>query len=179
MVSTACSNDQYASGTLDNHGNLATQGEGGPFGPFTTAGDVLPDSCETLQLHYTAQTPPGAGPVEYTCNFARVPGCAPTLLETLTGKWSASCGSSTCVTTFTAAGVMTSTCSSGQTSTGAIDESGAFADMGSAGGFQPYSTKGVVALNDCNSFSMHYTFQIPPNQGSKTPAKCAYTRQME
>jgi len=180
LVSTGCSNGQYAKGTLDEDGNMQTLGEGGPFAAFTTKGTLTPTSCESLAYSYEGQTPPETGPkLQYTCTLTRLAACAPTLLQTLAGTWLANCGNSTCTTTFTAAGVMASTCSNGQHSTGSVNEVGAFSDVGSGGNFPDYSTSGVIALSDCNSLLMPYTFQTPPNQGVKTSAKCSYVRQVE
>lgn len=176
-LSGGCTNGQYASGVLASDGAITTTGEGGGFDPYSTKGTLSATDCDALTWSYVAQIPPQTGPeVAYECQFTRSPNCGPTLLETLAGTWNTTCGSSTCTTTFTAAGVMSSTCSNGQHSTGTIDETGAFSDVGSGGAYPDYSTTGVVALDGCDSFLMPYTYQSPPNQGAKTAQKCAYTR---
>lgn len=177
-LSTACTNGQYASGTLVEDGSFQTMGEGGQYDPFSTYGTFTPQGCETLKDDYIGQIPPLTGPeVTYSCTFTRKPDCAPTLLQALAGTWKTTCGNSTCTTIFTAQGGMSSTCSNGQTSTGTIGPSGAFSDTGSGGNQPAYSTTGVVTLSDCNTLLMPYTYQMPPNQGTKHAQSCTYTRQ--
>lgn len=179
VLATGCTNGQYSTGTLSEAGAIATSGEGGAFQPFSTEGTLIPTSCDSMKLDYIGQTPPVTGPkLSYSCALTRVPACAPTLLEALAGTWVTTCGNSTCTTVFTAAGGMTSTCSNGQQSSGSIDARGYFSDTGSGGNFPAYSTQGVIALTSCNTFSMPYTYQTPPNQGNKTSQQCAYTRKV-
>lgn len=45
-------------------------------------------------------------------------------------------------------------------------------------GFPAYSTTGVIALTDCDEFVMPYTYQSPPNQGTKRSAQCTYARKV-
>ncbi|MDF3069457.1 MAG: hypothetical protein K0R38_5058 [Polyangiaceae bacterium] len=174
-----CTNGQYETGTLMD-GNLVTLGEGGPFPAYSTKGTLTRTACDSVTRAYVGQIPPNTGPEQsYSCVMTRAPQCAPSLLLALAGVWDGACGSSTCETTITAQGAMTSTCSNGQQSVGAVEETGYFADVGSGGNFPDYSTTGVVGLTDCNSFVMPYTWQSPPNTGKKTSSKCTYTRQLE
>lgn len=177
-LSTSCTNGQYASGTLSDDGSFETVGEGGAYAAFSTYGTFTPKGCDTLAYDYVAQIPPLTGPeVNYSCMLKRKPDCAPTLLQALAGTWNTTCGTGSCTTIFTTQGGMSSTCSNGQTSTGTISETGAFSDTGSGGNFPAYSTTGVVTLSDCNTLLMPYTYQIPPNQGTKHAQSCTYTRQ--
>lgn len=178
-VGNGCTNGQYEYGTLAD-GSLNTLGEGGAFAPYSTKGTFTRTSCDAITRDYVGQIPPNTGPEQsYTCAMTRAPACAPTLLEALAGVWNGTCGgSSTCDTTITAAGEMTSTCNNGQHSAGAVEENGRFSDEGSGGGFPAYSTAGVLALTDCDTFLMPYTWQSPPNSGNKTSAICTYTRQV-
>lgn len=178
-LSNGCTNGQYESGTVEQSGAVSTLGEGGPYAAYSTEGTFTRRDCESVTRDYIAQIPPDTGPEEpYSCELTRLTACAPTLLDALTGAWNGDCGSETCVTTFSVAGEMTSTCSNGQGSTGSVSETGAFSDTGTGGGFPDYSTTGVIALNaDCNSFLMVYTWQMPPNQGAKTSSQCSYVRQ--
>jgi hypothetical protein len=178
-VGNGCDNGQYEYGTLED-GQVATLGEGGAFAPYSTDGTFTRTACDTVTRDYVGQIPPNTGPEQsYSCQMTRGPACAPTLLQALAGVWDGDCGSSTCVTTLTAAGEISSTCSNGQSSSGTVEETGRFADVGSGGGFPDYSTTGVLALIDCDTFLMPYTWQMPPNTGSKTSAQCTYTRQVD
>jgi hypothetical protein len=178
-VATACTNGQYAKGTLADDGALATLGEGGIYQPFSTAGNLTALGCGSLAYAYKARTPPSTGPEEdHACTLTPFDLCQATLLETLAGVWETTCGSATCTTTFTAEGGMSSTCSNGQHSSGSIDETGAFSDTGSGGAFADYSTTGVVALTGCSTMLMPYSWQSPPNQGTKHSAECVYVRKL-
>jgi hypothetical protein len=179
-VGNGCTNGQFEYGTLED-GQLDTLGEGGAFAPYSTRGTFTRTACDTMTRDYIGQIPPNTGPEQaYSCQLTRGPACAPTLLQALAGVWNGSCGgTSTCVTTLTAAGQITSVCSNGQSSTGTVEETGRFSDVGSGGGYPDYSTSGVIALTDCDSFLMPYTWQIPPQTGSKTSATCTYTRQVD
>lgn len=171
-----CTNGQFETGTIEG-GKINSLGEGGPYAPYSTKGTLTREGCENLRRDYVGQIPPNTGPeMSYSCLMTRQTACAPTLLEALEGSWETTCGSSTCVTTFTAEGAMASTCSNGQASTGAVEETGAFADEGGGGGFQDYSTTGVIGLTDCDNFIMPYTWQMPPHTGNKTSAQCTYKR---
>jgi hypothetical protein len=179
-VSSGCTNGQYSSGTVGETGAIETEGEGGAFDPYSTSGQFTRTGCDSLRIDYTFQMPPHTGtPQANTCTWERRAACDDTLLATLTGTWKTTCGSSTCTTTFTAEGAMSSTCSNGQHSTGSVDETGAFSDTGEGGNFPAYSTKGVIALGDCDTFLMPYTYQSPPNQGTKHSQQCSYTRQQD
>lgn len=174
-----CSNGQYETGTLAA-GQLDTLGEGGAFQPYSTKGTLSRTACDSVTRDYIGQIPPNTGPEQtYSCVMTRSPACAPSLLEALAGVWNGACGSSTCVTTITAQGAMSSICSNGQSSTGSVEPNGHFSDVGSGGNFPAYSTTGVVGLTDCNSFIMPYTWQSPPNTGKKTSSQCTYTRQQD
>lgn len=178
-VGNGCTNGQYETGTLAE-GELNTLGEGGPYQPYSTKGTLTRTACDSVTRDYIGQIPPNTGPEQtYSCVLTRAPSCAPSLLQALAGAWNGACGSSTCVTTITAEGGMTSTCSNGQQSAGTVEETGYFSDVGSGGNFPAYSTTGVIALTDCDSFVMAYTWQMPPNSGTKTSAKCTYTRQQD
>jgi hypothetical protein len=173
-----CTNGQYETGTIDDDGVLSTTGEGGPYAAYSTEGPLTRTGCDALTRDYIGQIPPFTGPkLSYSCQLTRTASCAPTLLEAMVGTWETSCGSSTCVTTFTVAGEMSTTCSNGQHSAGSLQETGAFADSGGGGAFSDYSTTGVVALTSCDTFSMPYTWQSPPNQGVKHSQQCQYSRQ--
>ena len=179
-LSNGCSNGQYESGTTDVDGKIDTFGEGGAFGPYSTKGTFSRSGCDALTREYIGQIPPSTGPeMQYSCSMTRLPACGATLLEALAGVWETTCGSSTCTTTVTAEGELASDCSNGQASTGTIDETGAFSDTGGGGAFADYSTTGVIALTDCDSFSMPYTWQSPPNQGAKHAQQCSYKRVIE
>lgn len=172
-----CSNGQFESGSVDDQGILTTLGEGGTYQPYSTEGPLTRDDCNTLTRDYVGRTPPLTGPeMSYACVLTRAEDCAPSLLETLVGTWTTTCGSSTCSSAIDAQGVMTSTCSNGQTSIGQVEETGVFATTGSGGNYPDYSTAGVIALSSCDTFEMPYVFQIPPNTGAKTSAECSYTR---
>ena len=175
-----CTNGQYETGTLAD-GKLNTTGEGGPYAAYSTKGTLTRLGCDTLKRDYIGQMPPNTGPEQsYSCQMTRGPDCGSTLLETLAGVWNGKCnGNSTCVTTITAEGTMTSTCSNGQASAGSVEETGAFADMGGGGNSADYSTSGVLALSSCDTFSMPYTWQSPPHQGTKHWSQCTYTRKVE
>jgi collagen type I alpha len=179
-LATGCTNGQYSTGTLDGEGGITTLGEGGPYAAFSTAGQFTALGCDSLAYDYKGRIPPLTGPEQaYSCTLTRQVLCKPTLLETMAGTWQTTCGSSTCTTTFGLDGSMSSTCSNGQKSTGSIDETGAFADAGGGGNFADYSTVGVVAPTGCDTFLMPYTYQSPPNQGTKHSAQCSYTRKVE
>ena len=181
-VATGCTNGQYAKGVLGDDGAISTLGEGGAFAPFSTAGSLTALACDSLAYAYKARTPPNTGPEEdHACTLTRLSLslCEATLLEALAGTWETTCGGATCTTTFTAQGVMTSTCSNGQHSTGSVDETGAFSDAGSGGNIADYSTSGVVALTSCSAFLMPYSWQSPPNSGTKHAAQCSYVRKVE
>lgn len=179
-IATGCTNGQYATGTLNDDGTSSTLGEGGPYAAFSTAGAFSALDCSSLKYDYKARIPPNTGTeVSYSCTLTRVSLCQPTLREALAGTWETTCGGSTCSTTFTVNGAMTSTCSNGQHSSGTIDETGAFSDTGSGGNFPDYSTVGVIAPTGCDSFLMPYTYQTPPNQGTKHAAQCSYVRKAE
>lgn len=179
-VSSGCSNGQYSSGTIGETGAIQTVGEGGAFGPYSTDGQLTRTGCDSLRVDYTFRMPPNTGtPEANTCTWERKAACADTLLATLAGTWKTTCGNSTCTTTFTAEGAMSSTCSNGQHSTGSVDETGAFSDTGEGGSSAPYSTKGVIALGTCDTFLMPYTWQSPPNQGTKHSQQCSYTREQD
>lgn len=177
-VSGACTNGQYSSGTIDEDGNFDTAGEGGPYTNYTTEGKLTATECGKATWDYVGQIPAVTGPkTNYSCQIQQTEPCAPSLLEALAGDWKTTCGNSTCVTTFTLDGKMTSTCSNGQSSTGTVTETGAFSDEGGGGNFADYSTTGVIGLTSCDSFIMPYTYQTPPHQGTKHSQQCAYTRQ--
>jgi hypothetical protein len=180
-LAAGCSNGQFETGTLDDEGALETLGQGGPYSPYSTSGTLTANGCDSLTRDYVGQIPPNTGPEQtYSCELVRATACAPTLREALAGDWDTICGSSTCLTTFTVEGAMSSTCSNGQASTGTVAETGAFADMGGGGGFDDYSTEGVIKLgDDCDSFLMPYTWQMPPHQGTLHSAQCAYTRHVD
>lgn len=179
-MATGCSNGQYSTGTLDGEGGITTLGEGGAYAPFSTAGKFTALDCSSLAYDYKGRIPPNTGPEQsYSCTLTRVTLCKPTLLQTLAGTWQTTCGSSTCTTTFALDGAMSSTCSNGQHSSGSIDETGAFSDTGSGGNFPDYSTVGVIAPTGCDTFLMPYTYQTPPNQGTKHAAQCSYVRKVE
>lgn len=179
-LATGCSNGQYSTGALDGEGGITTLGEGGPYAAFSTAGKFTALDCDSLAYDYKGRIPPLTGPEQsYSCTLTRQTLCKPTLLETLAGTWQTTCGNSTCTTTFGLDGSMTSSCSNGQHSTGSIDETGAFADTGGGGNFADYSTVGVIAPTGCDTFLMPYTYQSPPNQGTKHAAQCSYTRKVE
>ncbi|HEX2877623.1 MAG TPA: hypothetical protein VHP33_40520 [Polyangiaceae bacterium] len=179
-LATGCTNGQYSTGTLDGEGGITTLGEGGPYAAFSTAGTLTALDCDSLAYEYQGRTPPLTGSEQpYSCTLTRQALCKPTLLETLAGTWQTTCGNSTCTTTFELDGSMSSTCSNGQHSTGSIDETGAFADAGGGGNFAEYSTVGVIAPTGCDTFLMPYTYQSPPNQGTKHSAQCSYTRKVE
>jgi hypothetical protein len=176
-MSGACTNGQYESGTVDEAGNLVTTGEGGPYPAYSTEGPLTRTSCDGLKRDYIGQIPPFTGPeMNYSCEMTRVEACAPTLLEAFAGTWTTSCGGSTCDTTFTLEGEMSTTCSNGQGSSGNLSETGAFSDEGGGGSFDDYSTTGVVGLTSCDSFIMPYTYQTPPHQGTKHSQQCVYSR---
>ena len=177
-ISAGCTNGQYESGTIEPTGAITTTGLGGAYPAYSTKGTLTRNDCSTLTRDYVGQIPPNTGPeVSYSCQLSRAADCAPSLLEALEGSWDASCGDgSTCTTTFGVTGEMSSACTNGQHSTGSIDETGAFADVGSGGNFPDYSTAGVIALQGCDAFVMPYTWQSPPNTGSTTSAKCNYVR---
>lgn len=178
-VANGCTNGQYAKGTLDDDGALATLGEGGIYAPFSTTGQLTALDCGSLAYAYKARTPPTTGAEEaYACTLTRFRLCEPTLLETLAGAWETTCGSATCTTVFTTQGGMSSSCSNGQHSTGSIDETGAFSDTGSGGAFADYSSTGVIALTGCSTMLMPYSWQSPPNQGTKHAAQCVYVRKL-
>lgn len=180
-LAAGCSNGQFESGTLDDDGAIETLGEGGPYAPYSTSGTLTVNSCDSVTRDYIGQIPPNTGTEQtYSCELVRATACAPTLREALAGDWDTSCGSSTCLTTFTLEGEMTSTCSNGQASSGTLEETGAFSDMGGGGGFDDYSTQGVIKLGeDCDSFLMPYTWQMPPHQGALHSAQCSYTRHID
>jgi hypothetical protein len=177
-LSNGCTNGQYESGMVEAGGTINTLGEGGPYAAYSTKGTLTRSECGSLTRGYIGQIPPSTGPeVQYSCELTRLPACAATLLEALAGVWDGDCGTETCTTTFTLAGELASSCSNGQGSSGSVNETGAFSDMGGGGGFDDYSTTGVIALNaDCKSFLMPYTWQMPPNQGTKHSSQCSYTR---
>lgn len=180
-VAAGCSNGQYESGTIDPTGAITTTGRGGAYAAYSTKGTLTRNECDALTRDYVGQIPPNTGPeVSYSCQWSRAADCAPSLLEALEGSWVATCGAgSQCVTTFSVTGEMSSVCSNGQHSLGSIEETGAFADVGSGGNFPDYSTAGVIALQGCDAFVMPYTYQIPPNTGTPTSAKCNYARQQD
>jgi hypothetical protein len=179
-LATGCTNGQYSKGTLDGEGGITTLGEGGPYPAFSTAGKFTALGCSSLKYDYKGRIPPLTGTEQsYSCTLTRETLCKATLLETLAGAWQTTCGTSTCTTTFGLDGSMTSSCSNGQGSSGDVDETGAFSDAGGGGGFANYSSVGVIALTGCDTFIMPYTWQSPPNQGTKHAAQCSYTRKVE
>jgi hypothetical protein len=101
-----------------------------------------------------------------------------TLLDTLAGQWTGSCGAGySCTWTIASASSASLTCTNGQTLSGTIQANGAFSSTnGTGGGVAAFSEDGTITLSDCNTFTYKYTFQIPPNQGTPTAGTCTGQR---